>query len=288
MYIGTLNNPDLTTCEAYLKAWHASGCVYVTGQVEKGKENGTVHLQYFLQYKKPGVRLTALKKHCAKSHFEPIKINNGADDYCNKEDTRVEGPWTFGVRPARLNTKGDLARRNKELEEMGALAALDAGLIAVKNYDQVKKCLNNIKIDRLAKQKTESDNTRGLWIWGPPGVGKSRYARDNFQDIYLKAQNKWFDNYDGQATILLEDHDNGCLGHLLKLWMDHYPVSGETKGGNVALVHRDFVVTSNYTPEQLYEKDGSDMVKAIRRRCKVMEMPETPFTDQQKDDKEKN
>jgi len=44
MYIGTLNNPDLTTCEDYLKAWHTSGCVYVTGQVEKGKENGTVHL----------------------------------------------------------------------------------------------------------------------------------------------------------------------------------------------------------------------------------------------------
>jgi len=195
----------------------------------------------------------------------------------------LEGPWTFGIRPARLNTKGDLARRNKELQDMGALTALDAGLISVKDYDRVKKCLNNIKIDRLAINPIESSHTRGTWIYGLPGVGKSRYARDNYKDIYLKAQNKWFDNYDGQATILLEDHDNGCLGHLLKLWMDHYPVSGETKGGNVALVHRDFLVTSNYTIDELYAKDGQEMIDAIKRRCKIIHM-DKPF---EKDDKEK-
>ena len=44
MFIGTLNNPDLTTCEDYLKAWHTTaGAEYVTGQLEKGTE-GTVHI----------------------------------------------------------------------------------------------------------------------------------------------------------------------------------------------------------------------------------------------------
>jgi len=57
-----------------------------------------VHLQYFLQFKKPGKRLTALKKICTKSHFEAVTIDNGADQYCMKEDTRIEGPWTFGIR----------------------------------------------------------------------------------------------------------------------------------------------------------------------------------------------
>ncbi len=70
--------------------------------------------------------------------------------------------------------------------------------------------------------------------------------------------------------------------------MDHYPVSGETKGGNVALVHRDFVVTSNYTIEQLYEKDGDQMIEAIRRRCKVIEMKPPLLPIGKKDDKEKN
>jgi len=50
-----------------------------------------------------------LKKICSKAHFEQVKFNNGADDYCMKEDTRVEGPWSFGVKPARRNVKGDVA-----------------------------------------------------------------------------------------------------------------------------------------------------------------------------------
>lgn len=60
-----------------------------------------------------------------------MKVNNGADDYCNKEETRLEGPWSFGVKPARLNKKGDLARRNQELLEMGPEKAVENGIISI-------------------------------------------------------------------------------------------------------------------------------------------------------------
>ena len=51
MWIGTYNNPDVTMCESFLKAWHEQAkAVFVTGQLEKGKE-GTVHIQYFVQFK---------------------------------------------------------------------------------------------------------------------------------------------------------------------------------------------------------------------------------------------
>lgn len=79
-----------------------------------------------------------LKKVCRFSHFQEVKINNGADEYCNKEDTRVEGPWSFGVRPARRNKKGDLKRRNAELLEMGAEEAVKEGIIDITKYKQAK------------------------------------------------------------------------------------------------------------------------------------------------------
>jgi len=51
-----------------------------------------------------------LKKFCAKAHFEPVKVDNGVDAYCMKEETRVEGPWEFGVRPVQRNSKTDWDR----------------------------------------------------------------------------------------------------------------------------------------------------------------------------------
>lgn len=61
--------------------------------------------------------------------------------------------------------------------------------------------------------------------------------------------------------------------------MDRYACNGESKGATTPLQHKVFVVTSNYSIEQLYEKDGPEMIAAIRRRCKVIHMT-APFTDQ--------
>jgi len=47
MIIGTLNNPKVDAAE-YLEGWSKiPGVVFVTGQLEKGKE-GTPHIQYFV------------------------------------------------------------------------------------------------------------------------------------------------------------------------------------------------------------------------------------------------
>ena len=67
-WLCTLNNPDTALAEEYLRKWKESHkCTFVTGQVEKG-EQGTVHLQYFLNFSAQ-VRLAHLKKVCSRSHF---------------------------------------------------------------------------------------------------------------------------------------------------------------------------------------------------------------------------
>jgi len=87
---------------------------------------------------KAQTRMSALKKVCPKSHYELVKKDNGAAEYCNKEETRLEGPWTSGVRPARVDKKGDRARQNMELVAMGPAKALEEGLICLKDYNRVK------------------------------------------------------------------------------------------------------------------------------------------------------
>ncbi len=68
---------------------------------------------------------------CTHSHFEIVKSLDHSIEYCQKADTRIEGPWQFGIRPARRNVKGDVARWNKDVLEIGAVEAVDKGYIKV-------------------------------------------------------------------------------------------------------------------------------------------------------------
>ncbi len=188
-----------------------------------------MHLQYFLNYAKDNrKRLTALKKHCPKSHFEIVKINNGADTYCNKDETRIEGPWTFGVKPARKNVKGDTARRNRELLEKGAEQAVLDGDIKLQDYQKLERAINQFKLKTAEPYCAGHD--RGVWIYGPSRTGKSTYAREHYPNAFDKLQNKWFDGYNGQKNIILDDLDTDLLGHHLKRWMDVHACTAESKG----------------------------------------------------------
>lgn len=108
-WFGTLNNPENPDEVAkYLEHILTHGkAKYVCGQLERGEE-GTLHLQYAVWFK-TCMRLAALKKICPRTHWEAMR-NEDAFDYCMKEDTRVDGPWEFGERPIRRNSKVDWAR----------------------------------------------------------------------------------------------------------------------------------------------------------------------------------
>ena len=74
--------------------------------MEKAPETGTIHIQFYLNFKNE-TRLSALKKFCSHSHFSPVKKDNGAAKYCMKEESRVSGPWEFGIKPVERNSKTD-------------------------------------------------------------------------------------------------------------------------------------------------------------------------------------
>lgn len=72
------------------------------------------------------------------------------------------------------------------------------------------------------------------------------------------------------------------LGHYLKIWADRYKCSGETKGSTCPLSHETFIVTSNYSIEELF-KDDTKMIEPLKRRFEEIE-----FKQLQKYDLSKN
>lgn len=130
------------------------------------------------------------------------------------------------------------------------------------HYDKIDNAIKRFKLDTTPAY--EAEGTRGLWIQGPPGTGKSRKAREISQSKFQEEpftleQSKWFDGYNNEKVIVIEDLDKYTaheLGHKIKLWADRYPVKAEIKGGTIPLQHRILIVTSNFTIEEAFQADG--------------------------------
>lgn len=232
---------------------------------EEKHEDGSPHLHAYIKLIEP----IELKK--APTHFD-IEGHHGnyqaarswrsVKNYIQKDGNFV----TYNIDYESAVQKK--AKRSREILFQPIDLLIDLGIISATQIDQVKRC--RTAYSYLTNQTYAHDDVRGIWYYGEPGTGKSRKAREENPDAYIKAQNKWFDGYTGQETIILDDLDlmGKCLGHYLKIWTDRYPCTGEVKGGNVNLIHKKFIITSNYSIDDLFN-DDLVLCNAIKRRFKV-------------------
>lgn len=238
-------------------------CKYLICGKEVG-EQGTPHLQGYLILEK-NARLSACKKIHAGAHWE---IASGTTShnvtYCSKGGDF----WELGARPSDDGRAGGARGGDAEKARWDAAktAALEGRIDDVPSdiYVRYYRTLKEIAKDHMQKQP-DADDVTGVWLYGPPGSGKSRTARERYPDAYPKMQNKWWDGYQGEPFVILDDLDSDTLGHHLKIWGDRYSFTAETKGGAINIRPKVICVTSNYTPRDLWGHDPS-MLAAIERR----------------------
>jgi len=259
----TLNNYT-DELEASLEA---QDCTYLVYGYERAPVTGTAHLQGFIIFKK-NMRLTAVKKLLATAHWELARgSNQQAADYC-KGLTEDKEPNTIVERGEMPAEKGE---GEKERWAAAKRACISGNLEEIPDdiFMRYYRTCKEIKKDYMSKPDDVADVT-GVWYHGPPGCGKSHTARVDYPNAYMKMQNKWWDGYQGEESVILDDFDCKELGHHIKIWADRYSFLAETKGGAINIRPKKFIITSNYLPGALW--DDAVLCSAVLRRFTFVEM----------------
>ncbi len=235
-------------------------------------EDGGLHLHAYVRYDKPGVPRKDIGKFDCDGHhgnYQSVRSRRCVLEYVQKSDadvlTNIDKDLLVDKTKKRKKENamvfGSSEEELKRMFDEGDFGY--AGLVAMLKARHAHRL--------MALLPLQSFNVKGIWIYGEPGAGKSHWARNQWPDAYLKLQNKWWDGYDLQTEVLLEDFDNKVLGHHLKLWSDKWGCVGEVKGGMTPLLHERFIVTSNYTISQLFTEDVA-LCAAVSRRFQQLTM----------------
>lgn len=170
--------------------------------------------------------------------------------------------------------------KNKLILTNDLVDLVDTGLIPISQLRSLQKSKDMYQM--MKRDKSPFINRKCFWLYGPPGIGKSYTVRQMFPELYPKDCTKWWDHYKGEKVVLFEEFDSNCkdLSTLLKKWSDVYSLIGEVKGGSVDLLYEVFIVTSNYTINQIFSTSVDvDLNFAIRRRFVEIDYPEPLHTD---------
>lgn len=223
---------------------------------EETGEEGTKHLQGCVTFKR-SYRLAACKKLQSRAHWEVAK----AIDCFNYE--AKDG-----------NVVHDIDNRNQ-----GKRKDIDAVYECLVGGDGVGSdkfwALNpSFQHIRVAEKYAEYRGAKRarrpiqvIWIYGPPGYGKSAYAHDLLGDGYSVHSAKWWNGYTGQSTILIDDFrpDDWNYNFWLKV-TDIYPLKVEVKGGMVDAMWNKVLITAPYSPKEMFNTTPDEDFVQIDRR----------------------
>lgn len=226
--------------------------------------DGQPHLHAFLQLaRKATFKADMFDLGEFHGHYEPARSWRCCEAYCKKEGCYISNQDINAARHKK-------ASLNKELIAMDPKEAVEQGYIgfcALPSFLKAKREWKNLQDVPVLLERS------CFWIYGEPRTGKSYACRSAFPELYEKAQNKWWDGYQGETAVLLDDFDKqgACLGHLLKIWADNYRFNAEVKGGMVRPCYTTLLVTSNYTPDQIF-KDDEELCEAVTARFKLIKL----------------
>lgn len=234
-------------------------------------ESGYVHWQGILYAKSP-VRFSTLKRKFPDQwHMESARAPEALRRYVEKSESRVltVKPLVVGDVPEIRDDNGKKTFREMihdlVFEEGASYSQIMEEYPEASRFLQAVREWVQIRDRKLGQEWREVTCT---YLWGAPGVGKTRWAYDRFgQDVYrvVKYRNPW-DTYEGQSVIVLDEFYSSLeWGDFLAV-LDGHPMLLPARYADRPALHTRVVVISNKPLWEQYTKVPADVWGAMTRR----------------------
>lgn len=263
-------------------------CRYLIYGKEVGKQ-GTPHLQGYVVFTDQKT-LSALKKIMPRAYLA-MRSKWSTPEDCRKY---IRGPYSKNGKEKAENPDvyetGDIPRQGERTDLVAFNRAIQEGkrgrdlsvdhLPVRAKYPKLEQTLVYEDDKERAHRQFDDGMVPEVHVrWGKAGVGKSRLAFDRhgtrnvFRPIITKGGTIWYDGYDEEDVIQLEEFYGQCeVSHFLNL-TDRYPMQLPVKGKHAWRLATKIYITSNRPPETWYpEFQDQGMEQFMRRFTTVTEV----------------
>lgn len=226
-------------------------------------DTGRHHWQGYCEFAKQ-LRFEAVKLILGKSvHFKArFSTAECCSNYCKKDGKFKE----FG-KISKPGTRNDLKAVIELIDTKASL--LDVVEEFGEQYIKYNKGIEKMMFIKAKKWTKEFRHIKVIVHWGPPDTFKTRTAYESGPNVYKirTSATAWWDGYDGEDTIIL---DEMCVGsikwdELLEI-LDGYQQRLAVKGAFTYARWTTVYITSNVRPELWFPHRDPDDLKPLMRR----------------------
>lgn len=277
-WLMTLNNPTPEEVES-VKQWLPRGCKqWILGE-EEGHEEHTHHIHCYCSLITKA-RLTTMKKIQPRAHWDKWNDND---------------PSLYFSKMTILSEQmKDKAKAKVELEEVIEFTR-ENGLEACRQQYPTMYIRHWRALQQFLEEERKhlpKEKPTVYWLYGISGGGKTRWATETFPDHVIITQavkgSVWFDGYDGQECVILDDIRNWTYRYafLLQL-LDRYKMRVPVKGGYKEWLPKYIIITCPWSPNDLWGKcyrngeleENDQFAQLMRRLDWVYEFAEGTYQD---------
>lgn len=251
---------------------HATHISYICGQLE---EAGHLHFQGYVQLKR-SQRMSWVRNNISDTaHWEKqrARTNSLAREYTMKEDdTTVPDTFVefgrFIVGRASQGSRNDLADFVQQIKN----GVSQRALIDSHTQDFAKYIKFHDRVRSLYKPPDNPEGIELILYVGDPGSGKTRRAKELYDDLYvvpISNGTMWLDGFDYHDNVLFDDFMGAAskmtLDNTLK-YFDRYVQQVPVKGTHAWFKTKRIIVTTNYHPRHWYKWKGREVSYAALSR----------------------